>query len=263
MGSIFEPDLTARALGRLAGNDWRVLIPYLERNMLDVLYYHDDFLGDEIRGSGASPGIYEEKTGVDGAIGILADQVNGIAELRASDGAGADNEYGGISLPELAFKGDQNCTVAMRIAIDDITTVKVEMGFTDVTTDAGAVLDLAGNTATADDAALWVRDTDDAGNATGWQAWGVSNGTPATKIEPTGFTAVNGAFETLMVACDGGDARFYHFDADGVLDYSSPVMSGSARGTIALVPWVFIQLRANTIDRNLQIDFISAWQRRT
>ena len=42
-------------------------------------------------------------TGVDGAINILADQENGVAEIRASDGNGADNEYAGISLPELAL----------------------------------------------------------------------------------------------------------------------------------------------------------------
>ncbi len=263
MGSIFQPDLTAHALSKLAGDDWRVLIPYLERNMLDVLYFHDDFLGDEMRGSGVAPGIYETVTGSDGAFVLLADKINGEAELSASVGTGADTEHCGVSLPELHFKGDQNCTVAVRLSIDDITTVKVEVGFTDAVGDAGAVDALDTPTARADDAAVWVRDTADAGNATGWQAFGVSNTGLATKIEPTGFTAANGTFETLMVALDHGDARFYHFDADGVLDYSSPVMTAACRGTIALVPWVFVQLRTGTIDRNLNIDFISAWQRRT
>ena len=235
------------------------LYPFLENLTWDIVPYFDDFTGDEIRGSGASPGIYEVVTGVDGAIAILADQPNGVAEIRASDGNGADNEYAGISLPELAFTGDRNAVMAVRLAIDTLTTVKVEVGFTDVTTDAGAVNDLAAATATATDAALWILDTDDNGN---WQGFGVANGTVATKDE-SGISPTAATFETLLVALRDGNARFQRFATGGGLTYDSGWQASFITSTVAVVPWIFVQLRTGTIDRNLQIDFIDVRCRRT
>lgn len=235
------------------------LYPYLEHNTWDLVHYFDDFLGDEIRGSGATPGLYEVVTGSDGAINILANQENGVAEIRASDGNGADNEYAGISLPELAFTGERNAVMAVRLAVDAITTVKVEVGFTDVTTDAGAVLSLSGETATASDAAVWVLDTDDNGN---WQAFGVAGDTVATKIEP-GIAPTAATFETLVVALRDDNAKFFRLDSNGYPTYESDWMTSAVTSTTPLVPWMFVQLRAGTIDRNLSVDFIDVRARRT
>ena len=101
------------------------LYPFLEHNTWDMVHYFDDFLGDEIRGSGGTPGVYELNTGDDGVLSILADQTNGVAELSASTGAGGDDEYAFIALPELNWTAQQNAVMAVRLNIDAITTVKI------------------------------------------------------------------------------------------------------------------------------------------
>ena len=235
------------------------LYPFLENDTWDMVRYFDDFLGDEIRGTGATPGIYEVNTGSDGAINILADQTNGIAEIRASDGSGSDNEYCGIALPELAWTAQQNAVMAVRLKMDAITTVKVEVGFTDVTTDNGAVNALATPTGTADDCAVWVFDTDDTAY---WQCFGNKAGTEATKIED-GLAPVADTYETLIVALRDDNAKFMRLDANGRQTYESAWMTDAITAADKLVPWIFIQLRTGSIDRNLNVDFIDVRQRRT
>ena len=229
------------------------LYPFLEHNTWDVVHHFDDFLGDTVSGT------YETNTGDDGAINILADQTNGVAEIRASDGAGGDNEYAFISLPELNWTAQQNAVMACRLAIDTITTVKVEVGFTDVTTDNGAVNVLATPTGTADDCAVWVFDTDDTAY---WQCFGNKAGTEATKIED-GLAPVAGTFETLIVALRDTNAKFLRLDANGNLTSESAWMTDAITAADKLVPWVGIQLRTGSIDRNLQVDYIDVRQRRT
>ena len=226
---------------------------------LDMVVWDDDFLGDTIRGDATAPGGYEVTTGVDGAINILADQTNGVAEIRASDGSGADNEYCGVSLPELSFLGDNYCGMAARIAIDATTTVKVEVGFTDVTTDAGAVNILATPSFTASDCAVWCFDTDD---TTNFQAVGVMGGTAATKIEPT-LAPVAATFEWFIVIVEGNNARFYRLDANASQTYDSGWMASAIEGGSKICPWLFVQLRAGSLDRNVQLDRLLVWGNRT
>ena len=234
------------------------LYPFLEHNTWDMVHYFDDFLGDEIRGSGGTPGIYELNTGDDGTLSILADQTNGVAELSASTGAGSSGEYGFIALPELNWTAQQNAVIAVRMNVDAITTVKMEIGFTDVTTDNGAVNSLASNTGTASDAAVWVFDTSD--NAY-WQAFGVKAGTAATKIEDQLAPAAD-TFETMIVALRDTNAKFLRLDANGNLTYESAWMPDAITAADKLVPWVGVQLRG-TADRHLRMDFIDVRQRRT
>jgi len=234
------------------------LYPFLEHNTWDMVHYFDDFLGDEIRGSGGTPGIYELNTGDDGTLSILADQTNGVAELSASTSAGSSGEYGFIALPELNWTAQQNAVIAVRMNVDAITTVKMEIGFTDVTTDNGAVNSLAGNTGTASDAAVWVFDTSD--NAY-WQCFGVKAGTAATKIED-GLAPVADTFETMIVALRDTNAKFLRLDANGNLTYESAWMPDAITAADKLVQWVGVQLRG-TADRHLRMDFIDVRQRRT
>jgi hypothetical protein len=224
-----------------------------------MVHYFDDFLGDEIRGSGGTPGIYELNTGDDGVLSILADQTNGVAELSASTGAGGDDEYAFIALPELNWTAQQNAVMAVRLKADAITTVKIEVGFTDVTTDNGAVNVLATPTGTADDCAVWVFDTDDTAY---WQCFGNKAGTEATKIED-GLAPVADTFETMIVALRDTNAKFLRLDANGNLTYESAWMTDAITAADKLVPWVGLQLRTGSVDRNLNIDYIDVRQRRT
>jgi hypothetical protein len=234
------------------------LYPHLENATWDVVKYFDDFLGDEMRGSGAVPGAYEIITGVDGTFSILANQENGVGELAASTGAGSSGEYCGLSLPELSFTGERNAIIAVRTKVDAITTVKMEIGFTDVTTDAGAVNSLSGASATAANAVVWVFDTSDTAY---WQGFGVQATTVATKIEPS-IAPVAATYETMVVALRDTNAKFLRLSASGGLTYESEWMTSAVTAATPLVPWVFVQLRGSA-DRNMSIDFIDVRARRT
>jgi hypothetical protein len=250
---------TRSALKRAVGGRDKTY-PFLENLTWDVVQHFDDFLGDEIRGSSATPGLYKMITGVDGAINTLTNKRNGVAELRASDGAGADNEYAGFSLPGLGFTGEADAVMAVRLAIDAITTVKVEVGFTDVTTDIGAVNDKTADpqTFTAANAAVWILDTDD---NVYWEGMGVKAGTAATTVE-AGISPVAATFETLVVALRDDNAKYIRLNADGLKTYESDWQTSAITAATALSPWIFIQLRDGTIDRNVSIDFIDVRGRR-
>ena len=236
------------------------LYPFLEHNTWDIVHWFDDFLGDEIQGSGATPGLYEVVTGVDGALAILANQENGVAELSASVGAGAGDEYCGLSLPELAWTGERNAVIAVRVNLDAVTNVKLEIGFTDVTTDVGVIDVLATPTLVnaGTDAAIWIIDTTDTLN---WQIVATQAGTLTAKTEP-GVAPVAGTFETMIVALHGTNAKFMRLNAAGGEVYRSDWVTSAITAADALVPWIFIQERTG-VDRNARIDFIDVRARRT
>tara|TARA_Y100000310_G_scaffold187507_1_gene187546 strand:- start:1606 stop:2418 length:813 start_codon:yes stop_codon:yes gene_type:complete len=258
-----RPD-TATVYAR-AGHIGTSLAEMLDRaNQFNMSWWHDDFFGDEIMGSGATPGMYQIETGTDGAINIEdATATNGEVVLRASNGSGSDNERGGVAMG-LNFRADQNPVMYARIKIDAITTAKVEVGWTDAVDDAGAVNDLGGNTFTASDAALWAFDTDDTAY---WQFAAADSGTAITKIENEN-APVAATYETLMVQLEQSSstvaaARGLRFNADGILIEDTGFQAAAITANVDLTPWVFVQLRTGSIDRNVTMDMWGAYQRRT
>lgn len=221
----------------------------------DTVVFYDDFHGDDITVSG-----YATVTGVDGSHDKVAGSVNGESTIDVGDGAtSADNEYGAINLG-LEWQGDLNAMMAVRLKVDDITTVKIECGFTDALADAGAVNVLATPTYTADDAALWILDTDDTAT---WQGIGVKATTGITKVEDSTIVApVNDTYQTLVVALQGDNAKYLQFNAAGNKVYESAWQTDAIEGGTNVTPWIFIQNRADTQDRVLTLDYIYVAQRR-
>lgn len=234
------------------GKSW--MREFLAFNTPDIVQWHDDFLGDTLHSG------YGVVTTTDGALVQVADSLNGEAELSASTGAGADNEYAGAYLG-LQWKGDNFAAMEVKLQIDTLATAKVEVGFTDADDDAGAVNVLATPTMTASDAAVWVRDSDDAGNADGFQAIGVKGDTVTAKLEPTNVELAAATYITLGVGLYNDVAYFWAKNANDELIYEGHIEDAIEGGTL-VTPWVFVQLRAGTIDRNLTIDYIKVWQRR-
>jgi hypothetical protein len=250
------PDLTTTGI-RGAGDSARRLIQ--EVNGWDVVYDFDDFTNDKSDAELQSryPAV---KTGVDGSIDTVASGISGEATIDVGAGAADDNEYGGWGLGELEYKGDLNAFCVARIKISNIATVKVEFGFTDSLADAGAVNSLAGNTFTADDAAMFVLDTDDTAT---WQAVGVKATTAATKNESGGIIApVNAVYQTLGVFLEGDNARFVQWDTNGKKIGETISIDAAIEGGSAVAPWLFVQNRAAAQARNVTIDYRAVGQRR-
>jgi hypothetical protein len=217
--------------------------------------YRTDFLGDTV------PAEFQTDVlgGAAAAAAIVADQVGGEVILDAST---TDEAHSAISLSR-SFRGDLNCVMIARVKGDlsTDTSIKIEVGFTDSHSDAGAVTLIGADPVTfrATDAALWIMDKDD--NQT-WQAAGVKAGVAATKIEP-GTSIADATWQYLMVAIQEDTARFIHADADGGILYDSRwAMENAVTKTVLLTPWVFVQNRDGT-QHSVDLDYIEVWQRRT
>jgi len=241
---------TEHALRRRASDlDFRRAM--LTLNTLDVFTFKDDFFGDAIDArwqTGITNGASSAALAIVAAVNGTATQITGTA----------DNGYAGDFLG-LHYQGQLHAVMACRLKCSAVTTLKVEVGFTDSGADAGAVNLLATPTFTATDAALWVLDTDDTAN---WQLVGVKADTAATKIEPA-YPPVAATYETLIVALVDDEAIFYHLNANGDLDKPIQRMPSAITKTVDLTPWLFVQARAGSASRTVTYDYVTAYQWRT
>lgn len=242
------------------------LYPYLEYRTADsVILWEDDFIG----GIDVATYRYGSITnGTSAAItGSVASTTNGICRLTTGttdDGYAAIFPNYGASLKGACALGNNSPVIWARIKVSAITTVKIEVGFTDADDDTGAVLALATPTVTADDCAVWCFDTDDSGGGTYWQGVFAAAATPGTKVEPAvaTVTPVAAQYEWLGVAILGDKVKFMHADQYGNPDYESAWQASAITATDALVPWIFVQSRAGSASRTLDIDYVLCYQRR-
>jgi hypothetical protein len=240
------------------------LYPFMELfNTVDMVkFVDDDFVGKV----DVTYKYGHIENGTSAAVtGTVASTNNGICRLTTgTDDAG----YAAIfpntdgSLEGAVVAGTLSPVLWVRLKTSAITTVKIEVGFTDSDADAGAALVLATPTATADNCAIWCFDTNDTGNATQWQGFTVAAaGTPA-KVEPT-LAVAAATYEWLGVAIQGQNVKFMHMDANGNPNYESAWQPAAITAATALVPWVFAQTRAGSASRTIDIDYWLGYQRRT
>ena len=249
-----KPDLTTRNI-RNAGESVRVLIRELQG--WDTVIWEDDFLGDSLDAK------YPAATsGVDGSFDKIASGLGGTATIDVGDGGtSGDNEYGGIGLGGLEWKGDNNCFAIARIKISNVGTVIAEFGFTDVFSDAGAVNDLGAGSATAGDAAVWVFDTDDTAT---WQAFAVNGGGTPQKNEASTIVApVADTYQYMGVFLEGNHAMYSQWDTSGRKIGEDLVIDSAIEGGTAVGPWLFVQNRSGSQDRLITIDYLMVGQRRS
>ena len=161
----------APALRRVMG--YSRLYPFIEQHSLNVVQMlpgGDDFLGDTLRTD-----IYTVSNGggASAASPVINDNsLNGICDFVT--GTAGDSTASSELSSGLAFRGDRSCVMVALLAVDVITSVKIEVGFTDVNNDPGAVNVKATPTFNATDCALWVFDTNDSG--IGWEGLAANNG---------------------------------------------------------------------------------------
>lgn len=246
--------------------------PFLERLTMDMYHKKYDFEGDLIPGDATTPGTFLFKQNASGTIAILADQINGVARMTTT-GATA-NDYCNLHLPNLNMQPQLSPVVAVRLKMPSIDDIKIEVGFTDDTSsDVACINDLGASPVTfhAADFAVWAFDTNDTGNATGWQGVSAIAGTISTtdKIEPTSLNATYptaGAYQTLVVALQADantqSAKYFILDANGYLAYESAWTDAAITYDDQLSPFVGVTTRT-TGAKTVDIDYIEIWQRRT
>ena len=255
------------ALRRIMGQSR--LYPFIEQHSLNVVQMKpggDDFIGDTL-----STDLYTVSNG--GGAGaaspvITVNTVNGICDFVT--GTAGDSTASSELSTGLNFRGDRGCIMVACLALNFITGVKVEVGFTDVNNDPGAVNVKATPSFNATDCALWVLDTNNNGN---WEGMAANNGTTApmttvaAAISPTAAT-----YEWLMVELIESDdtdnecaVEFSRFNAAGYRTYNAIGGGANAQGpnsNVLLTPWIYVEAR-NATSKTLSLDYWNAWQYRT
>ena len=238
----------------------RHVIPsLLELLGMDVPYWNDDFMGDQMRYDATAPGTYQSTAS--GAAAATADLVAGSVGGKIRLDAGTDVDGRSDLSLGLHFRGDRNvhCWFAFTTPAA-ITSWKFELGLTDVVsgTDAGAIATKATPTANATDAVILVRDTTDDTNLT---LIGVKNGTVDTAVDfSTALVAATDYYVGIELRDD--QARAYLLDADARLIEQTAWIDDAVTATVLLTPWAFCQTRS-TSNRVLDIDLLRVYQRRS
>lgn len=251
-------EVPSRKLMYKAGGDGA--FEFLELGVpLGITAWDDEFQGDQLRYDSTAPGAYQSTASGTGAatFAISAGLVGGQALLDpGSDNAGRSD----VSLG-LHYTGSRFAVCIWRFRYgDNITSSKLEIGFTDVVsgTDAGAVNVKATPSFNASDAVVLVRDTDDDTNLT---LVGVQAGTAATAYDFTTALASD-TFYYGVVALRGTRAVGYLLDADGNVVERQPTsgyMENAVTAATLLTPWAFAQNRS-AAQRRVYTDRLKVYQ---
>ena len=251
------------------------LYPFIEQHSLNVVQMlpgGDDFLGDTLRTD-----IYTVSNGGGASAAspvITANTLNGVCDFVT--GTAGDSTASSEISSGRAFRGDRSCVMVALLSVDVITGVKIEVGFTDVNNDPGAVATKATPTFTATDCALWVLDTTDNSN---WEGLAANNGStsPMATVE-AGISPTAATMEWLMVELLRTDSSssecaviFRRFTEAGLMTFGPEIGSSAIGGQadpqgpnsdVLLTPWVYVEAR-NSTSKTLSLDYINAWQYRT
>ena len=234
---------------------------FLQMNSFDICKWEDDFLSGVLTTS-----VYTSSAGgAATAFAVLAPSAsaNEWGVIRGVTGT-TDDQAVALSLP-LQCKGDYNAVMAVRYRISAITTVKIEIGFRDtVASQTGTVNALDTPSFSATNGCCWVYDND--ATVETWAAEGVKATAAATGV--TLATTAGGAapvvdtYQTMVVALMEDNAYFSRYSADGRKQGDTIMLTDCNTGSVNLAPTVYVQNRAGSASRNIDIDFFKMWQLR-
>lgn len=183
------------------------------------------------------------------------DFVVAAGSIIKGDAGTDDNGY--ISLisdaTNVTWSVGKRATAIFRIRLEDaVTDTKFEVGFIDAAA-AGAVNAKATPTSTATDYAVLIRDTDDDTNLSI-----IADGTTGAVASVDGsFTVATNTWYDLMIATN--EAQEVHGWINS--QYQGKISSGPDDNT-GLSLWVFLQNRAAATQKDMEVDYIRAWQER-
>lgn len=240
-------------LGRMRAKG--TLFDYLNWSSPQTFRHEDHFLGD-IAIATREPGYTTQNNGTASAVPVLTSAGAGgtVEFVTGTDDNGLSGLYSGAA----NWTGNNNPRMTARLKMSAITGVKVEVGFTDAATDAGAINALDTPTATADDCACAIFDTD--ATEDNWQfagcrattAWSIATVDQAPVADT--YVWITVALDRIDLATDNMRARMF-IGNKMVADKTT----GAIANATALFPYVFAQCRAGSASRTITLDYFAAW----
>tara|TARA_Y100000034_G_scaffold133566_1_gene199394 strand:- start:653 stop:1381 length:729 start_codon:yes stop_codon:yes gene_type:complete len=202
-------------------------------NSFDYDKFEDKFFGDALWG-----GYPTAKTNGTSAAVTFAEH-NENAYLSFISGT-ADNGYAGQGLG-LNFTGDRGVLGEFLIVTPAaVTTMKIEVGFSDADDDAGAVNIKATPSSTASDYAVLCFDTDDDTN------WSFISAKAGTEVATQDIETVAASSTYRLAVRIVGDSCEAYVNGSHVAGHADGIEGGSK-----ITPWVFVQARAGSASRTI------------
>src|SRR3990167_7455546 len=236
---------------------------------VDTIFIYDDFLREAVD---QTNGFWIDKVST-GTSEIVPDTAGG--GLRLTPGA-SDNAYGG-AVGQLSFNTSLNPVHITSIKSNAVTALKLEVGWIDAQTHAGAVnsADATTPTSTAADYAVGIVDTDANTNSDLWMfATDGSTSNMNATITASGFavgaapatitTAAANTYDKMAVTIRAisatvSTAQLYRNGA--LLAQHGGALATQIKGAIPIAPWLFAQTRSTT-SRLVDVDFAILMQDR-
>lgn len=213
------------------------------RDLLIPSSFDHDVVEDKFFGNAIWASMYPtaKTNGTSAAVTFTAGNANGFLELISGT---SDDGYAGTGF-SLSWTGDRGCLFECILRTPAaITTMKFEIGLTDATDDAGAINLKSTPSLTATDCAIIVFDTDDDTNL-------------ACVSAKAGVATATQDINTFPIAA----STTYRFAVRVETDSVSYYMNGTQiaghdngiEGGTKLTPWMFVQARAGSASRTVQI----------
>ena len=232
---------------------------------VDTVFIYDDFLNEALD---QTNGFWIAKTNGTGASALtVPDTLNGILRLI---GGTDDNGYGG-QVGQLSFSTELNPVLITSVRCNAITSFKVEVGWIDAQTHAGAVnsADTTTPTSTAADYAVGIADTDantssdlwmlaTDGSTANMNATITASGEAVGAAAATPTTAAANTYDRMAVTLRKISATVVTaqlYRNGKLLAAHGAALANQIKGGVAIAPWLFFQTRVVTTNRRADVDY--------
>lgn len=240
-------------LGRMRARG--TLFDFLNWHSPQTFRHEDHFLGD-IAIATREPGYTTASNGTSSADPALTSAGAGgtVEFVTGTDDDGYSALYSGAA----NWTADNNPRMCAIVKLSAITGVKIEVGFTDATGDAGAINALDTPTATANDCTCAIFDTD--ATEDNWQFAGARATAPWSLATIDQAPAAN-VYQVITVALDRIDLGTDNVRARMFIGNKmvADKTTGAIANATALFPYVFVQCRAGSASRTGTLDYFAAW----
>ena len=240
------------------------------RANVDTIFIYDDFLTEAVD---QTNGFWIDKvSGAGASAETVPDTANGILRLI---GGTDDNGYAG-SVGQLSFNTSLNPLMVTSIRVNAVTSFKVEVGWLDAQTHAGAVNAYDTPTSTAADYAVAVCDTDGTngdrwafitdGSTANMNATATQSGEAFGSVPATLTTAAANVYDRIGITLRAESAtvtKAQMYRNGKRLAAHGATLASQIKGAIAIAPWLFFQTRVVTTNRRADVDYAIIMQDRS
>ena len=238
------------------------------RANVDTIFIYDDFLTEA---EDQTNGFWITTNSTNATALLVPDTANGIARI----GTGVtDNEYG-LFAGQLSFNTSLNPLIVTSVKSNAVTSVKIEVGWSDSQTNAGCVNAYDTPTSTGADYAVAIVDTDGTngdlwafvtdGSTANMNATATQSGEAIGSVPATQTTAAAAVYDRIGITLRAHTAAIttaQMYRNGKRLAAHGGATASQIKGAIAICPFLFAQSRTTT-SRLVDFDYAIIMQDRS